>query len=106
MTPSEGKRFPSREAVDFVIVGSGAAGGVLARELSQAGFDVGVLEQGPYRTAKDFGHDEMKNFFIGDLTEHFALPVHSTACASRNPTPRRLKRYARRLLVRPKIRSM
>jgi choline dehydrogenase-like flavoprotein len=70
MAPAEGKQFPTREPVDFVIVGSGAAGGVLARELSQAGFDVVVLEQGPYRTAKDFGHDEIKNFFIGDLTQH------------------------------------
>ncbi len=63
-------RFPTREPVDFVIVGSGASGGVLARELSQAGFDVVVLEQGPYRTAKDFGHDEVKNMMLGDLTSH------------------------------------
>jgi choline dehydrogenase-like flavoprotein len=34
--------------VDFVVVGSGAAGGVMARELSQAGdFSVLVFEQGP-----------------------------------------------------------
>ena len=30
--------YPTREAVDFVIVGSGAAGGVMAKELSGAGF--------------------------------------------------------------------
>jgi choline dehydrogenase-like flavoprotein len=45
--------------VDFVIVGSGAAGGVLAKELSTAGFSVVVLEQGPYIAASDFGHDEI-----------------------------------------------
>ncbi len=50
--------FDLREAVDFVIVGSGAAGGVLAKELSTSGFDVVVLEQGPYRKAADFTHDE------------------------------------------------
>jgi len=36
---------PSDE-VDFVIIGSGAAGGVLAKELSTNGFRVVVLEQG------------------------------------------------------------
>ena len=52
---------PSDE-VDFVIVGSGAAGGVLAKELSTNGFRVVVLEQGPYLTEKDFVHDEVKVF--------------------------------------------
>jgi choline dehydrogenase-like flavoprotein len=51
--------FPTREPVDFVIVGSGSAGGVIARELSQRGFDVVVLEQGPYRRTADASHDEL-----------------------------------------------
>ena len=38
------KTYRTDEEVDFVIVGSGAAGGVLARELSMAGFSVVVLE--------------------------------------------------------------
>jgi choline dehydrogenase-like flavoprotein len=63
-------RYDPGQEVDFVIIGSGAAGGVLARELSLEGFSVVVLEQGPYRTAADFGHDELKNFFKGDLTGH------------------------------------
>jgi len=46
------------EAVDFVVVGSGSAGGILAKELSTNGFSVVVLEQGPFREAKDFTHDE------------------------------------------------
>lgn len=62
--------YPLDHEVDFVIIGSGASGGVLARELSMAGFEVLVLEQGPYRTASDFGHDEIKNFVHGDLTNH------------------------------------
>ena len=41
------RTFRTSDDVDFLIVGSGAAGGVMARELSQAGFDVVVLEQGP-----------------------------------------------------------
>ena len=53
---------PSDE-VDFVIVGSGAAGGVLAKELSTNGFRVVVLEQGPYiKPEADFTHDEIEVF--------------------------------------------
>ncbi len=55
--------FPQGTTVDFLIVGSGAAGGVLAKELSVAGFTVLVLEQGPRLEAKDFEHDEFKYFF-------------------------------------------
>ncbi len=52
-------RFQEREEVDFVIVGSGSAGGIIAKELSTAGFSVVVLEQGPYRTDADFErHDD------------------------------------------------
>jgi choline dehydrogenase-like flavoprotein len=52
------RRFAPGETVDFVVVGSGAAGGVMARELSLAGHEVLVLEQGPRLTAADFRHDE------------------------------------------------
>jgi len=55
---TSGVKFETRSDVDFVIIGSGASGGVLAKELSVAGFDVVVLQQGPYRRAADFGHDE------------------------------------------------
>jgi len=51
--------FANDEAVDFVIVGSGSAGGILAKELSGSGFSVVVLEQGPFRRAQDFSHDEI-----------------------------------------------
>jgi choline dehydrogenase-like flavoprotein len=53
------RTFKTTETVDFVIVGSGASGGVIARELSNAGFDVVVMEQGPRHTAADFRHDEV-----------------------------------------------
>ena len=53
-------RFDTKAQVDFVIVGAGAAGGVMAKELSTAGFQVVVLEQGPYLREKDFQHDELK----------------------------------------------
>ncbi|HNP36785.1 MAG TPA: GMC family oxidoreductase [Woeseiaceae bacterium] len=61
------RQFSLKEPVDFVIVGSGSAGGILAKELSTAGFDVVVLEQGPYRHANDFVHDELAVVFRDEL---------------------------------------
>jgi choline dehydrogenase-like flavoprotein len=55
-------RYRPEDDVDFVVVGSGAAGGVVAKVLSTAGFRVVVLEQGPWRTERDFPHDEIKVF--------------------------------------------
>lgn len=50
----------ANEEVDVVIVGAGAAGGVLAKELSEAGMSVVVLEAGPFRDPqKDFASDEL-----------------------------------------------
>lgn len=62
------RRFKPNETVDFVVVGSGAAGGVMARELSQAGFTVLVFEQGPRFSPADFEHDELKYFFLSGIT--------------------------------------
>jgi choline dehydrogenase-like flavoprotein len=59
MSESKVTYRPSDE-VDFVIVGSGAAGGVLAKELSSNGFTVVVLEQGPYLKEADFSHNEIE----------------------------------------------
>jgi choline dehydrogenase-like flavoprotein len=60
---------PSDE-VDFVIVGSGAAGGVLAKELSTNGFRVVVLEQGPYLTPAEFSHNEVEVNIRHQLTNN------------------------------------
>jgi choline dehydrogenase-like flavoprotein len=60
-------QFKSDKPVDFVIVGSGSAGGILAKELSTSGFDVVVFEQGPYRKAADFHHDELAIIFGEEL---------------------------------------
>jgi gluconate 2-dehydrogenase alpha chain len=48
---------------DVVIVGVGAAGGILAAELSKAGMKVIGLERGPRLTTPDFtAHDELRYF--------------------------------------------
>ena len=70
-------RFKTSEVVDFVIVGSGAAGGVLAKELSTNGFSVVVLEQGPYIHENDFSHDEIKILQEDFLTNHPKLQPNS-----------------------------
>ncbi len=59
--------FDLREPVDFAIIGSGSAGGILAKELATAGFKIVVFEQGPYRKAADFGHDELATLFRFEL---------------------------------------
>ena len=59
--------FDQRSAVDFAIIGSGSAGGILAKELSTAGFDVVLFEQGPYRKASDFTHDEYSVLLQSEL---------------------------------------
>src|SRR5690242_12153411 len=67
-------RYKTSDEVDFVIVGSGAAGGVLAKELSSNGFSVVVLEQGPYLRPFQFRHDEATNYLgdglLGRLADH------------------------------------
>jgi len=60
--------YKPSDLVDFVVIGSGAAGGAVAKELSTAGFDVVVLEQGPYLRAKDFKHDEVGIRYLHALT--------------------------------------
>ncbi len=60
--------YPLDEAVDFVIIGSGSAGGILAKELAVNGHKVVVLEQGPFRTAEDFTHDDLSVFVFSELT--------------------------------------
>jgi choline dehydrogenase-like flavoprotein len=59
--------FDQRTPVDFAIIGSGSAGGIIAKELSTAGFNVVVFEQGPYRKAADFTHDEYSVLMQSEL---------------------------------------
>src|ERR1700733_5265381 len=62
------RTYPSSETVDFAVIGSGASGGVIARQLAQAGLSVVLLEQGPRLSPADFDHDELKNWYLGGIT--------------------------------------
>src|SRR3954463_2832963 len=56
------------EKTDVVIVGVGAAGGILAAELGKAGMKVIGLERGPRLATKDFApQDELRYFQRQDL---------------------------------------
>ena len=53
---------------DVCIIGSGAGGGPMALKLSQAGFDVVMLEKGKHRKRDEFINDEIemsrRDFFV------------------------------------------
>jgi choline dehydrogenase-like flavoprotein len=58
------RQFTPSTEVDFVVIGSGAAGGIMAKQLSVAGFSVVVLEQGgwgKYGHEQDYTKDEWLN---------------------------------------------
>ena len=73
--------FKTSDTVDFVVICSGAAGGSVAKELSEAGFDVVILEQGPYLKEKDFTHDEVKFGYLGSpLMNDLRRPAGHSRC--------------------------
>jgi choline dehydrogenase-like flavoprotein len=47
--------------VNAVVVGAGAAGGIVAKELAQAGLSVALLERGKWLTAFDCRKDDLRN---------------------------------------------
>jgi len=58
------RQYTPNTEVDFVVIGSGAGGGIMAKQLSQAGFSVVVLEQGgwgKYGRDHEYNKDEWLN---------------------------------------------
>jgi choline dehydrogenase-like flavoprotein len=89
-------KYKTSDEVDFVIVGSGAAGGILAKELSTNGFRVVVLEQGPYLTEADFTHNEVKVLNEDLLTNHPKLqPTSFRKTPDEKAKPQRVLAYGR-----------
>src|ERR1700680_693642 len=92
----EQPKYKTSDEVDFVIIGSGAAGGILAKELSANGFRVVVLEQGPYLTEADFTHDEVKVLNQDLLTNHPKLqPTSFRKTPDEKAKPQRALVYGR-----------
>jgi gluconate 2-dehydrogenase alpha chain len=79
------------ERTDVVIVGVGAAGGILAAELGKAGMKVIGLERGPRLKTADFEpHDELRYFQRQDLRPNIkSQPItwRPNANARANPVP-------------------
>src|SRR5207244_2180183 len=79
------------EKTDVVIVGVGAAGGILAAELGKAGMKVIGLERGPRLTTQDFDpHDELRYFQRQDLRPNIKrqpITWRPNATASATATP-------------------
>lgn len=79
------------EKTDVVIVGVGAAGGILAAELGKAGMKVIGLERGPRLTTQDFDpHDELRYFQRQDLRpnpKRQPITWRPNANARANPIP-------------------
>src|SRR5438067_12646607 len=89
-------RYKTSDEVEFVIVGSGAAGGILAKELSSHGFRVVVLEQGPYLTEADFTHNEIEILALDKLTNHPKLqPTTVRKTPDEKAKPQRALVYGR-----------
>ncbi len=61
--PASTRTFPTDTPVDFVVIGSGPAGGSMARELTRNGFNVVMLEQGRAFGPEELEHDEVGAFF-------------------------------------------
>jgi choline dehydrogenase-like flavoprotein len=63
------RQFSPSTQVDFVVIGSGAGGAVMAKELAIAGFSVVVLEQGgwgAYGHEQDYIKDELLHMYSAD----------------------------------------
>jgi choline dehydrogenase-like flavoprotein len=81
-------RYKPTTEVDFVVIGSGAAGGIMAKELAMAGFSVVVLEQGgpgAYGHEQDYNKDELLNMYPPTPTDQLMSdPVRQPNTFRRN----------------------
>lgn len=79
-------KAPPRERYDTIVVGSGAAGGILAARFAEKGRRVLVVERGPHVDPRDFTDDEVKQYLrlynegALQLATNFSLQVLQGMC--------------------------
>jgi choline dehydrogenase-like flavoprotein len=84
--------LPRQAAYDIVIVGSGAAGGILAHRFAAAGRSVLVLERGPHADPQRFTDDEVGQYLrlynegALELATNFSLQVLQGMCVGGGTT--------------------
>lgn len=81
------KQFSTSTEVDFVVIGSGAAGGIMAKQLSVAGFSVVVLEQGgwgKYGREHEYNKDEWLQRNLSDEDRLMSDPSRQRNTFRRN----------------------
>ena len=83
------KKYSTSTEVDFIVIGSGAGGGIMAKQLSVAGFSVVVLEQGgwgKYGREHEYNKDEWLQLNLGDDDRLMSDPARQRNTFRRNDT--------------------
>ena len=89
------RQFTPTDEVDFVVIGSGAAGGIMAKQLSVAGFSVVVLEQGGWGK---FGHEH--DYTKDELLNRNPAPEDRLMSDPRGRQPNTFRRTANEVAER------
>jgi choline dehydrogenase-like flavoprotein len=90
--PLKTLQAPPRQRYDAVVVGSGAAGGILAYRFAEAGRRVLVLERGPHVDPRGFTDDEVDQYLrlynegALQLATNFSLQVLQGMCVGGGTT--------------------
>ena len=61
---------PRIDNPDVIVIGTGAAGGVMMKELARSGLKVVALEMGPWLKTRDYTQDELKSHILRGLIKY------------------------------------